>query len=210
MTELSDDLVANAVLVANEVVNQPGVYGPSKQWDGPVSVDALREYVIAKTGIPLSIKDVSFEGKFTCSRIERYKDRNEITVRFDLDQDMKRFGCVKELAHILIDTDESMQPYGDHRIDDLVDRGIIGLASGDGPTGMATQSEYLAEIAAMEIMYPLERRNIDMSASQESGVLPIRRVALEREMPPVYVAASINEHYLRYIKTACKQAVSKG
>jgi len=204
----SGNIVA-AVLAAQEVIPQPSVYSADGDWEGHASVDAIFEYVQAKFKKPIVGKDVSFKGVYVGGRLERYKDHAEIALRADQDDRWKRFVTVKELLHLLIDKEHHFCPYGDQMIEALLQRGLIGLASEtQHPNSPPAQSELIAEIAAIEVMYPIDRRSKDLENSKGQP-LPVRRVALERQMPEFYVATALHIQYTDYILAACEEIMAK-
>jgi hypothetical protein len=209
---IDDERVLAAIVHAENVCNAPEVYLAAGDYSGHASVDAIYAYVQTKSNVPIHLWDVSFEGRRIGSRIERYNDRIEISINSSQDDNWKRFCAVKELAHIIIDNEADFSPYGNDRINELLDQGLIGLASGANPTGHPTQSELVAEIAAIEILYPAIQISKDLAEHQSATLsqpLNVRRVALERHMPDFYASTALHPQFRTYIKTAVEQCMAR-
>ena len=194
--------VARALVEATKLADAPGVYPEDSNYKSHASVDALLDHVRSGSEIPIILREVTYQGEYICARMERYKDRIEISVNSNQDEKWKRFAAIKELAHLKIDTIENCSPYGDERIEELCRRGLLGLASEKNhPSKPATQSEFLAEIAAIQIMYPYRRAAQDIEEHMEKRV-PILRVSLERQMPEHYVATALDIEYMTFLNAA--------
>jgi len=200
--------IESALGAALEVCDAPEVYLEPGNYAGHASIDAMLSFTQGKYDIPIHLWDVTFEGRITGSRIERYNDRIEISIQSGQDERWKRFCSAKELIHLLIDGQEDVSPYGHDRIDELLAKGLIGLASGVNPTGNPTQSELVAEIAAIEILYPSSQIIMDLAALENNGEdrrLNVRRVGLERQMPDFYASTALNPAFRQYVQAAMEQ-----
>jgi len=205
---LDDQRVEAAILFASRVCSAPGVYREQVSFVGHASMSAIVRYVQATVPIPIHIWDVSFEARRVGSRLERYGDRIEISLHASQDHNWKRFCTVKELVHILIDREGDFSPYGEHRLTDLLDKGLIGLASGVNPTQAPTQSELAAEIAAIEILYPAQQILEDLEAQKATDptARPNNlRIALERQMPDFYASTALHPDFRGYLLKAMEQ-----
>jgi hypothetical protein len=209
---LDDERVENAILIASQVSRAAGVYKSKDTFSGYASGDAIFDYVKLQQSTPISIIDVSFEGRIVGSRLERYKDRIDIAICANQDRNWKRFCAIKELVHILIDTEIDFSPYGNERIEELLGAGLIGLASGVNPTAIPTQSELVAEICAIEIMYPAEQVVEDWGTNkQDTGGTPmdLDKIAIERRMPGFYVSTALHPKFRGYIVEAFRSCQSR-
>ncbi|MGN6364434.1 hypothetical protein [Asticcacaulis taihuensis] len=205
--KIDDERVLHAIVVAAEICDAPGVYESTETYSGHASVAAIFDYVQSKVSVPIIMMDVSFDGPHIGSRIERYEDRVEIAVRSDQDDAWKRFCTIKELVHLLVDGADDCSPYGHHRIEEMLDVGLVGLASGNNASGRPTQSELLGEVAAVEIMYPARAIVLETEALERAGGeerLNVRRAALIRQMPNFYAGTALQKDFRQFITAALK------
>ena len=105
--------------------------------------------------------------------------------------------------HILVDKDEDDQtPYGDVILEKLVLEGHIGVISGDGDTPPA-QSELVAEVAAIEVIYPVVLRRADSEEIHNpDSDITMSKIGLKYEAPSPIVSTALNDDYLRFIVEA--------
>ena len=101
----------------------------------------------------------------------------------------------KELLHLVIDNDDDFNPYGDETLEYLVELGHFGWLNSGDPFAGFVQSEVVAEIAALEVLYPLRFRSADLKKLHDKDTT---RAALGviYEIPSQYVATALNDDYL--------------
>lgn len=162
-----------------------------------VSVENIHKIVELLTGLTIEKNEVDVEAEFHRALVERYVDEgsgkrvNEIFVMAGESSAWKRFATVKELCHILIDTDMDFQPDPCVTIANMKDTPQF-LEEHSPP---AADSEHLAEVIAMELIYPLEHRREDIKAL-ESGSTTIDAIADRRDVPLKYVSLGVtNGHF---------------
>ena len=200
---LTKDKIRNAVVCAQEVLRQSEIYGGSADML-PVSVDAVTDYIAANCGVQIEIREVVFEAIHLKGRKETYEGgRVIIEIRSNLTDFMKRFVALKELMHILVDKDEDdWTPYGDVILEKLMLEGHIGVISGNGDEPPA-QSELVAEIAAIEVIYPVVCRKEDSERLKDpESEVTISKLGLVYEAPNPIVDTALNEEYLNFILAA--------
>ena len=204
--KLTKDKIKNAVMCAQQVLRQEEVFNGDES-KLAISVDAVTDYIAAHCGIEIEIREVVFEATHLKGRKETYKVDSAITVvieiRSNLSDFWKRFVALKELMHIIVDKDEDdLTPYGDVILEKLVLEGHIGIISGDGDSPPA-QSELVAEIAAIEVIYPIGLRRADSDAIEDehSDITP-SKVGLKYEAPGPIVSTALNLEYLGFIVNA--------
>jgi len=112
----------------------------------------------------------------------------------------KRFVALKELMHILVDKDDDdLTPYGDIILEKLVLEGHIGVISGNGDEPPA-QSELVAEVAAIEVIYPVGLRTNDSKQIQDpDSEITMAKVGLRYEAPGPIISTALNDEYLEFI-----------
>jgi hypothetical protein len=123
--------------------------------------------------------------------VERYKDRAHIYLRKDQPDDMMRFVCVKELCQIALDEQEDWSPVGTNTIETLVYEVVL-----DDLPPPVTQSEYWAEIAAIELVYPFVYREVD-AADIKNGKTTPKSLALYFHIPEFVIGIACHPKYAR-------------
>lgn len=201
--KLTKDKIKNAVLCAQQVLRQDEIFnGDTSKL--AISVDAVTDYIAKHCNVSIEIREVIFEATHLKGRKETYKDgRVIIEIRSNLSDFWKRFVALKELMHILVDKDEDdLTPYGDVILEKLVLEGHIGVISGDGDTPPA-QSELVAEVAAIEVIYPvvLRRADSDEIHNPDSDIT-MSKIGLKYEAPSPIVSTALNDEYLSFIVAA--------
>lgn len=165
-----------------------------------ISIDELHQLVEQDTNVRIDKYEVEFEATYLRGRVERYEGGRIAIIHVRANQDIfwKRFVVAKELLHIKIDGDEYFSPYGDQTLEELIRKGHFGLASLAPPGQEPTQSEVIAEIAALEVLYPLDCRRNDV---QELAAKTTTRIQLAHRygIPASYAATALDPEYLELI-----------
>lgn len=145
--------------------------------------------------LDIEILEVPFAAEHTGGTVERYRDRAKILIRSDLPVSMKRFIAVKELAHIAVDSEDDWSTSGVETIKSLLTEWELVEKNGDGHLNpeRPLASELLAEIAAIEMMYPFEYRGSDLEKLQR-GETSFTKIALEHDMPEFAVETALHHH----------------
>jgi Zn-dependent peptidase ImmA (M78 family) len=204
---LTADKVVNGLICAQKVLKDPRV------WNGrpdflPVSVDAARVVIEELSGYKVTMRSVSFDAKHVFARVEKYKDKTAtVDVRHNLSEDWKRFVAAKELLHLIIDKDEDMSPYGDETLDKLVRDGHIGIISQNGDKPPA-QSELIAEVAAMELLYPIQNRPSDLG-DVKAEKSSFAKLSIRYGIPPNFIDTVFSEGYRETLMAAFTQTQGK-
>ena len=154
-----------------------------------VSIENIQKIVAVMTGTKIRKWIVAADSRFFRSFVERYSDGkdNHIYVMENEPIEWQRFGVVKELCHILIDQADDFQPDPRVTIEGL--KTAAGYFAESSPNEI--DSEHLAEIIALELIYPVEHRRDDL----QSGKTP-EEIAADRRLPDRYVYRGLDEkHY---------------
>jgi hypothetical protein len=205
---LSGDKLGMACQLASGLLKSLtiGVSGPGRF---VISVEQMKDVIEAQTGWVIEKKRVLFDAVHLRGRIERYRDergqRAVIHIRDDQDEYWKRYVFAKELMHLVVDTEIDLSPYGDKRIEELISYGYFGDPSVDGLPGDPTQSEVIAEIVALEVLYPMHLRSGDlaMRANRETDIDSIAR---KYGIPRTKAGLALNTRYLDQIKSVASEA----
>lgn len=200
---LHADKVKHAVECAQGVLEDQRIYAKDSTRI-PVSIDSLHEVISELSGYTVEMREVSFEGTYLFGRIEKYDGKRAIIdVKSSLAENWKRFIACKELVHLLIDEEEDMSPYGDEMLEKLVRDGHIGVISNNGGDKPPMQSELIAEVTALEILYPVFERKKDFDALAK-GETTIRKLALHYGLPDNFIDTGLSTDYLDFVITAIK------
>jgi Zn-dependent peptidase ImmA (M78 family) len=161
-----------------------------------LSVDALALAVEAICDVKIDMVEVKFTGEHIGGKMERYANKTaRILVKSGQSPEMMRFIAAKELCHVLIDGVESWSVKGSETIRGLLREWELTKENGNGHTDPANplQSEFLAEIAAVELLYPFEYRDSDISKIN-NNVTSVTRIALEHEAPAFAIDQALSHH----------------
>lgn len=153
---------------------------------GPVlSIEDLHWAIEDIYALKIEKFDVSFDGEHVRGNVERYSDnRARIFIRASQPDDEKRLAAVKELSHIMIDEHDDWSTKGVETITGLLTERKLVAENGVGhknPTN-PIQSELLAYVAAVELMYPHDYRDTDIK-KLEASETSIAKIALEHDVP---------------------------
>lgn len=165
--------------------------------DGAVSIENIQRVVSRLAGIYIRKLAVDFEGSSLRGNVERYPDHIVIHVRANQSEFWQRFTVVKELCHVLLDEKEDWST-------DVVDTisGLLAFAGFNGDEPPPIRSEKLAEIMALELVYPLEFRAEDRAFLAAGG--KVAEVAEKRKVPPLWVERALSESYLEMCQATWK------
>lgn len=198
---LTKDKISNALRCASVVLARTEIYAGSES-KLAISIDAVTDFIADHCKKEIVIREVNFEAVHLKGRKESY-DTNVvyIDIRQNLPDYTKRFVALKELMHIIVDgAAEDLTPYGDVILEKLVLEGHIGVFSGNGDDPPA-QSELVAEIAAIEVIYPADRRAAD-SAALERGEATMAALQVRYEAPAAIIGTALNLGYLSVLSAA--------
>ena len=203
--KLTKDKIKNAVVCARQVLGQDEIFNSDRE-KLAISVDAVTDYIAKHCNVTIEMREVIFEATHLKGRKETYRDGTVIIeIRSNLSDFWKRFVAFKELMHILVDKDDDdLTPYGDVILEKLVLEGHIGVLSGDGDTPPA-QSELVAEVAAIEVIYPGALRDEDLARIQDpNSETTMSKIGLLYEAPRPVIGTALNLDYLGFICEALK------
>ena len=201
---LTRDKVRNALVCAETVLARPEVFGGSPG-NLAISIDAVTDFIAQHCKKTITIREVNFEATHLKGRKETYADGSVyIDIRQNLPDYWKRFVALKELMHIIVDgADDDLTPYGDAILEKLVLEGHIGVVSGNGDEPPA-QSELVAEIAAIEVIYPRQLRAADVSAL-ESGATTFAALEVKYEAPAPILSTALNAGYKSVVRVSAQE-----
>lgn len=102
----------------------------------------------------------------------------------------KRFVCCKEMMHVFDSTEEIA---GDR---ESVKKLLSDITSPFDPNDVSDQhiSEYLAELRALHVLFPIHARN-KFKPFYDSGALSAYEVALSLRIPEYYVPSAMDDKY---------------
>jgi Zn-dependent peptidase ImmA (M78 family) len=159
-----------------------------------VDIENLQRIIELMTGFTIEKLLVLTDSQFHRALVERFDDgtRNVIYVMSDEPESEQRFATVKELCHILADGP------GDFQVDPCIT--IDAVKDGSPPFGDGSltekNSEVLAEMIALELIYPMDMRRHDRERLQ-AGV-SAEAIATERLIPVRYVYRGCEDGWFNF------------
>jgi hypothetical protein len=160
----------------------------------PVSAEDLFWVIGDMYNLKIDKVEVVFESEFLNSLVERFNNQTaNVFVKYSLNKDGKRFAAVKELMHLALDEREDWSVDGTKTLGDL----FVEMSLGNGHQVVAAnaiQSEALAEIAAIEILYPYEFRAADKEALLANKTT-LAKLALEYDVPPFIISKALSNWF---------------
>lgn len=145
--------------------------------------------------LKIEMLKVYFSADHVRGKVERFAGGARILVRASQTPEFLRFVTVKELCHVMNDEEDDWSPRGGETISGLLKEWELLEENGDGHSDPSDpiKSEMLAEIAAIEMMYPREFRGADIQkiANKETT---IQKIALQHEVPPYAIEQAHRHH----------------
>lgn len=158
-----------------------------------VSIENIKKIISILTRAEIETYSLKYESRFHRAFVERFNDgkKNIIYVMESETDNWKRISTVKELCHILIDTPSDFQPDPCKTIEGVKDDGILPFHD---HSVTEVDSEALAEIIAMELVYPLEFRREDRELISKGATLS--ELSEKRKVPEKYISLGTSKtHY---------------
>lgn len=152
------------------------------------------EYIVSKmVNLPIQKWSVPYEGGALIRGLyERYADRIGIYIREGQTAEWVRFTIVKELCHALIDQPSDFSPKGQDTIQGLIKYGGLNL---DEISSDVLLSERLAEITALELIYPLEFRRKD-AADLKAERKKLSDLVRQRAVPSLWIQRALDADHI--------------
>lgn len=177
-------------LVAKELLNKYWLHTDGDYPEiGRIRVENVEKATEILKGASITKEIVDFKGEHLRSVNERYSDGSaRIYVRANQSIEWQKYSAVKEYSHILLDN-----PSEDYGTDPV--KILEFLTSNDpfvfeGGHTPAESSEKMAEILALEIVYPLEFRQQDREHLDSGG--SISDLVEKRHVPAVHIQSGSN------------------
>jgi hypothetical protein len=207
---LTSETLVRALLIANDLLERMTPGDPAS--GRPVmSIEQLQDIVHADTAVAIEKHEAVFEATYLRGRLERYDGGKRAIIHIRANQEFtwKRFVSAKELVHIKIDGTEHFSPYGDQTLEELIRKGHFGAASLAPPGMEPVQSEVFSEIAALEVLYPVQLRLKDLDELEAKTTTRVQ-LAHRYGIPRNYAATALDPEYLRMIGAALQEVSAKG
>lgn len=179
--------ILEAFYAAKRVNHYYWVHTPHDSPD--VSVENIHAIISLMSGVTIEKYLINAPSEYHRAYVERYDGGRlaKIFVIGGQDHKWQRFAAVKELCHVLIDKQSDFQPDPCVTIEKLKD----GTRLMDDESAPEADSERLAEIIAVELIYPLEFRRKDQRAHAQGTSL--EELADLRQVPTKYISLGIEE-----------------
>jgi hypothetical protein len=146
--------------------------------------------------LQIEMLKVSFAAEHVRGKVERYgNSRARVLIRAAQSPEFLRFVTVKELCHLMIDESDDWSSLGVETVKGLLKEWALTEENGTGHTNPSDplKSEMLAEIAAIEMMYPRAFRSGDITKIKANEAT-LQKVALQHELP-AYAIEQAHRHH---------------
>jgi hypothetical protein len=167
----------------------------------PIKIDHLKPMMIER-GVADQIywEKVEFEHKFIGAMVEFYQSIEaykgdiaaKITYASSLNECWQRFVLCKEMYHCVIDNDTETRTSNPGEVSALLEElgspVMPGRSKKINPNQSALDTEYDAELLAVETLFPLELRKHHMHDYNNQKISSFQ-IALRYKIPEVYIAA---------------------
>lgn len=158
----------------------------------PIQIDPLAQIVKDDTGLGIECRKLNLDqpGQIR-GRLLRYKDIAYIEYNSELNTCWTRFVVCKELCHLILDSEEEYTK----SLPSLVEQ-LIGQSTGEPKEDLA--SERMAEIAALELLFPHDFRR-SFIEHFENGRLSLLKIATILRIPQKYAEVCLHRRYVEYM-----------
>lgn len=163
-------------------------------------IGRLQSVVEKYSGCKINFKQVDWNPVQIKGRIDRYENYADIVVSSKLNYCWRRFVSVKEMCHLIIDTEDGLVDYStaadskeklQKLINDLIAPSGAGANSASDPCSDQWVSDTLAQFCAAELMFPIADRDIAHGLVNE-GKETILSLATSYRVPARYVEMSLS------------------
>lgn len=175
-----------------------------------LSIEDLRWCISDMYDVKIEMREVAFEGEYLRGLVERYEGRARILIRAGQGEEWMRFTAAKELCHIAIDEKEDWSPRGHETIENLLLEDQLDNQDADKHKARkmahaTAQSEKLAVIAAIELMYPHEFREDDLKKIAERGTTQ-KALALHFHVPEYVIGSALHPGRIEFARLGWEMA----
>lgn len=156
------------------------------------SIDQLRGLVERYCGKKVSVQTLArHQASIKAFYFAMADGTYQIFLMSGMSDEEKRFAYCKELFHVVIDTED----YHNTNLYDHVYEVVATFPVTDSTPSPSAQSEKLAELAAMEFMFPYEdrKRILEQDSNPDAG-----RIASMYGVPQPYVELYCSEGYVEF------------
>jgi Zn-dependent peptidase ImmA (M78 family) len=192
--------------LAREVNHYYWVHTPDADNDSQIRIENLQIIIERMTRVPIRKGTIEFPGNIVRGVFERHPDFNLVGVRQDMTDLDKRFTATKEMCHALADEESEYSVEGVETIKQLASAQALTF---DDEESDALTSERLAEILAIELLYPIELRHGDRREVYTDKSISLAELAEKRGIPAFWVAAALHEPYLDICQRCWNLVVGK-
>lgn len=174
-----------------------------------IRIEDLQRVVENMYGLSITKAEVDIAATFFRGMMERWNDRIHIRILASQAVEWKRFTTVKEMCHVVIDEREDWSFQGANTIHELIlEFGLESAPDDANEAKKVSQSEMLAEVAAIELMYPFEVRGGDIRRLT-AGETTLEQIAEYHQVPPHIVGKAVADSYHAEVATPIWQMVTE-
>ena len=167
----------------------------------PISIEDLQQSIQEVFGVKIEKSEVHIITKSVGGFYERHSEKlAKIYVSGGQASEMVRYVLTKEMCHIVVDQPNERSPHGDRTIAAILNFMSSELMPFFGDENNQIRSEQLAELAAIEFLYPYELRGPDRLKIRPTGA-SYSSLARHYGIPEFVVARALSKSYHAACKT---------
>lgn len=172
-----------------------------------ISIEDLQHIIAGMYGLEIRKTEVPGQPEFIRGMMERWGKLIKIRLRRGQEYDWKRFTAVKEMCHAVIDEQEDWSTEGVSTIIDLLfEFALESMEHEAEEANRVSQSEVLAEVAALEILYSFEFRDRDRKRIEDKQAT-VETIAAEHGIPVAMISRALAKTYHQDIATPLWTAI---
>lgn len=190
MTPVQEKIL-QCFVIARRVIHYYWVHTGADEHSGRLSIENLHHIVERLIRLPIQkLRVFSTDTTTVRGSYERYSDHIKIYIRDGQGELWERFTIVKELSHALAEQSHEYSVNVLTIVKEL--KQFDGLLLKIDEMSAASLSEKMAELIALEIIYPVEFRLPDRAARDAGESLGA--IAVRRGLPTIWVEHALGTH----------------
>lgn len=169
----------------------------------PVDLEEISNIISEKTGLEIRYVLRGWDSRRIKGRLLRYRDKADIETANSLNPCWERFVRCKELCHLLLDEEDYYMSSPTELVNELLEVVVPGYEP-----SKAVMSENLAELAAVELLFPMAMRGNFVDAITNEGWTNTR-VAKVFRVPTLHIERALSASYREIIDSRHRQLLAE-
>ncbi len=197
MSSPNQTKILEAFVAAANVLEEYWAHTDGDEKNGVISIENTEKAIENLSGVTIKKQRIDFDGKIIRSKIEREQGGDaKIFLRSNQSDSWLRYASIKEYSHILLDDKEDFEPDPTVTLIELFEKSGLFLDPNDSA---AKRSERIAEILALELIYPFEWREKDRALIDDGG--KVSDLEAKLGVPAAHIEKALHPDYIE----SCKQ-----